>query len=141
MTGTPNCCESLLAMPGIFAPPPTAATATDRRHPVAVQGASHRGEDMSRGWRIASSRVARVSGISPRNPDSSTPSPLVVCTESCSLAWRHRARNRASDPIDEVAETPNEPLAFSSASTWVSNAWSICSPEKSVWRTVTPIGR
>ncbi len=57
-----------------------------------------------------------------------------------SLAPRHWARSRVSEPIAEVPDKSMVPAADRSLMTWVNSAWSMRSPDRSVWRTVAPIG-
>ena len=49
------------------------------------------------------------------------------------------ARSRVSDPIADVPARSTEPAADRSPITWVSTAWSMRSPDRSVCRTVGPI--
>ena len=94
------------------------------------------------GERCADRVVEFVAG----DPDSlrcraaSAGSDVTAAVDSRSLAPRHCARSRVSEPIAEVPDRSIDPAADRSPIDWVSNAWSMRSPERSRWRTVGPIG-
>ena len=142
-TGTRRCSDIVVVTTGIAAPPPIEATAA--RSAAADPGAGH--VSCTAATRSANERCtvssssARVSRTSPRKPGRSAGTAVAVTVDSRSLAARHSARSRVSDPIAEVPVTSSGPPADNSATTWASRPWSIRSPEKSRRRTVGAIGR
>ena len=58
-----------------------------------------------------------------------------VSADSRSLASLHSPRNCVSEPTAAVPDGSDLPASATPASTWLSTAWSICSPEKSPYRT------
>jgi len=91
--------------------------------------------------RIASSSSFLVRPTSPRIPVKSSLSVVTVLDESSSLALRHPARSRLSEPIAAVPDRSNEPVLGMLSITAANTAWSITSPQKSWYRTVGATAR
>ena len=81
----------------------------------------------------------RVTLTSELKPGSSAGTTVAVSADSRSLACRASSRSRASDPSPSVPVGSASLASAIPATTWLSSAWSIWSPEKSGYRTVSPI--
>ena len=134
MTGTRKCSDNVVVMIGMRAPPPTEATATRSavRIPLRSKVSWTTPTKSASGLRIASSSSLRVSRISPLCPGSSATREVTALVDSRSLAPRHWARSRLSEPIADVPDRSMVPAADRSLMTWVNNAWSMRSPDRSV---------
>ena len=122
-TGTRSRPDSMVVTAGRLAPPPTETTATrsEPRIPLRTKASSRTAVKLFSESRIASSSSFLVSRISAREPKSSD-NVVTVLSESCSLALRHPARSRLSEPIAEVPAGSNEPVLGMSSITVVNNA-------------------
>ena len=113
MTGTRKCSDSVVVMNGMRAPPPTEATATRSaaRIPLRSKVSCTTPTKSASGARIASSSSLRVSRTSLRCPGSSATSEVTAAVDNRSLAPRHWARSRVSEPIAEVPDKSMVPAA------------------------------
>ena len=112
MTGTRRCSDSVVVMIGMRAPPPTDATATSSRGPnsAALQRVL---ELIDEAGRAVADRVVELVagdpnlavGVRAVRPVSE----VTADVDSRSLAARHWARNRVSEPIADVLDRSTEP--------------------------------
>ena len=141
-TGARKSSDSRWLITGIAAPPPTVATAA--RRDAGIRLRSRASPSASRkpvnGSAIRPSNSVRVSLTSARYPGRSTGTTVAMSEDSRSLARRHSARNLVSPPTAAVPDGSRWPAARAPARTWLSSTWSMRSPEKSPYRTVSPIG-
>nr|CRL70765.1 hypothetical protein CPGR_02098 [Mycolicibacterium komanii] len=131
MTGARNRSESVVVMAGMRAPPPTDTTAASSRTPLRCNVSCRTSAKPASGPRSTSSSSVRVRRTSLRCPGSSATNDVNAAVDSRSLAPRHCARSRDSDPIAEVLDKSTAPAADRSSMTWVNSAWSTRSPDRS----------
>ena len=86
------------------------------------------------------SSSVRVSRTSDWKPGRSTGTTVAVSADRRSLACLLSSRSRVSEPTAAVPAGSALLASAMPARTWLSTAWSIWSPEKSAYRTVSPMG-
>nr|CRL67667.1 hypothetical protein CPGR_00539 [Mycolicibacterium malmesburyense] len=133
MTGARRCVDSCCVTSGMFAPPPTVATAETFANGILLccnvswMALSTPSSDSA----ISCSSSVRVTRTSEVNPGRSAWMTAAVSADSCSLATRASLRSRASELTAAVPAGSASLAAAMPAMTWLSSSWSIWSPENS----------